>query len=386
MRILVVFIDMVRVDQLNLINPHSKETALDIHLKKLGGTLFTRCFTPGPDTPRSNACMQTGLYPYFNGCDTRIKWPKYFIKDNISTIFDHAFSQDYTINACVRKHTIETGLLRYKGDTLINYFEGYKDFVENAEINKNTLSFLYDPDWHTAISDLHSTQRAFREGDRVVSFLFEKYIDGNYIDKYDYTIIYSDHGFQFQSESNRMKSKLELLNNGRNQVLLFIHKKGDEKIMVDNRLSSMLDLYATLEDLLGCSDFRQGYSLLDKPQRKILHIEDHQDFKVYPEVMVKQWRVITNRYDVCTDGKRYTCDKDSDTYKEIDTYLREYSPKYSEYVKQLEVWDHYAELSNDISPYYVVGEKRVGKCKVLIYKILQNLKARMDKLIGKYLQ
>ena len=106
MKILVLFIDMVRVGELNLFNSTKEETHLDHNLKDLGGTLFTRCYTPGPDTPRSNACMQTGLYPYFNGCDTRIKWPKYFIKEEISTIFDHAYNKGFTINACIRKHTV----------------------------------------------------------------------------------------------------------------------------------------------------------------------------------------------------------------------------------------------------------------------------------------
>lgn len=89
MKILIVFIDMVRVDHLNTYNPRAKESLLDKRIRRLGGVLFTRCYTPGPDTPRSIACMQTGLYPYFNGCDTRIRWPKFFIKDDITTIWDH---------------------------------------------------------------------------------------------------------------------------------------------------------------------------------------------------------------------------------------------------------------------------------------------------------
>lgn len=383
MKILVVFIDMVRVTELNLYNDKKNETFLDRNLRTIGGALFTKCYTPAPDTPRSNACMQTGLYPYFNGCDTRIKWPKFFIKDEITTIFDHAYNNDYTINACIRKHTLETGLLKCRVNTKINLFENYSDFIEKAKIDTHVLSFVYDPDWHTAITDYSSTQKAFIEGDRVVSKLFEKYLTKEYCEQYDYVLIYSDHGFQFQSESNKMKDNLELLDDGRNQLLMFIHKQGDNEIKKDNRLSSMLDLYATLEELIGCSDFRDGYSLLGDPKRRILHIEDHQDFKVYPEVMIKQWRVISDRYDIRTDAKRYTCDKSSEIFKEIDNYLREYSPKYSDYVKQLRVWEHYAELSNDSSPYYIVGEKRGGKYELIINKVLQYLKMRIINIGGK---
>ncbi len=379
MKILVVFIDMVRVGELNLFNSSKGETHLDRHLKKLGGTLYTRCYSPGPDTPRSNACMQTGLYPHYNGCDTRIKWPKYFIKNDITTIFDHAYNQGYIINACIRKHTVETGLLKYKEDTNINFFENYNEFVERAQINNNILSFVYDPDWHTAITDFHSTHKAFNEGDRVVSILFEKYITKEYCEQYDYVLIYSDHGFQFQSENNHIKSKLELLDDGRSQILMMIHKRGDNGLRTDNRLSSMLDLYATMEDLIGCSDFRQGFSLLREEKRKILHIEDHQDFKVYPEVMIKQWRVISDKYDVRTDAKIYTCGMDNEIFNEVDQYLRNYSPKYADYVKQLDVWKHYAELSNDTSPYYIVGEKRANKNILLFNKIFQIIKSKIVK-------
>lgn len=383
MKILVLFIDMVRVGELNLFNSTKEETHLDHNLKDLGGTLFTRCYTPGPDTPRSNACMQTGLYPYFNGCDTRIKWPKYFIKEEISTIFDHAYNKGFTINACIRKHTVETGLLKYSETTKINYFGNYTDFIKKSKIDENVFSFVYDPDWHTAITDYHSTLNAFREGDRVVSKLFKKYLTKDYCEQYDYVIVYSDHGFQLQSENNYIKSKLELLDDSRNQILMFIHKQGDVDIKRDNRLSSMLDLYATIENLIDCSDYRQGYSLLEEPKRRILHIEDHQDFKVYPEIMIKQWRVISDEFDVRTDAKSYTCNRDSEVFKKVDSYLRRYSPKYIEYTKQLDVWRHYAELSNDNSLYYVIGEKRGGKYELLMNKLWQKLKEIVIKKFSK---
>ena len=379
MKILVVFIDMVRVNQLNLFDVSKPETLLDRKLRKMGGTLFTRCYTPAPDTPRSNACMQTGLYPYFNGCDTRIKWPKYFIKEDITTIFDHANDSGYTINACIRRHTVETGLLKYKDSTKVTFFNDYHDFIENAHISNNCLSFVYDPDWHTAITDYHSTDKAFYEGDRVVSKLFEKYITESYYNQYDYVIIYSDHGFQFRKENDSMRSKLELLDDGRNQILLLIRKKEDTSIIRDNRLASMVDLYATIEKLIGKTDCRHGYSLLEEPRRKILHIEDHQDFRVYPEVMIKQWRIITETYDVRTDAKDYSCGSNAQIIKEIESYLKEYSPKYTEYVKQLTVWKHYSELSNDTSDYYVVGEKRKSKLLLFLHNTIHKLKSILFK-------
>ena len=51
MRILTVFIDMIRPNELPLFNKNILiKNPLDDTLKKLGGTQYD-CFTPGPDTP-----------------------------------------------------------------------------------------------------------------------------------------------------------------------------------------------------------------------------------------------------------------------------------------------------------------------------------------------
>lgn len=373
MKLLVIFIDMVRVDQLNLFVSTNKETCLDRNLKQIGGTLFTKCYTPGPDTPRSNACMQTGLYPFFNGCDTRIKWPKYFIKDDVTTIFDHAVEKGYNINLCVRKHTLDTGLINCKNQERINYYSNFEEFVGNCDVSDNTLSYVYDPDWHTAVTDYHASRQSFYEGDKVVSVLFDKYLTQDYLDKYDKVIIYSDHGFSFQKESDRRTSKLDLLDDSRNKILLLIRGRDSKTLVKDDRLASMLDLYATMEDLIGGTEFRQGYSLLRPSERTVLHIEDHQDFKVYPEVMIKLWRVISNQYDIRTDGVHYTCEHHSEIFKEVEDYLSRMSPKYCDYRKQLNVWKHYEKLSNDSSGYYIVGLPRASKCVITTYKVLMRL-------------
>ena len=371
MKILVVFIDMVRVTELNLLDNRKKETLLDKRLKSIGGTLFTRCYSPGPDTPRSNACMQTGLYPFFNGCNTRIKWPRYFIKENITTIFDHAIEKGFEVNHCVRPHSFETGLLKFKDSPMVhNYNDHYKEFFKKENFSTDSLSFVYTPDWHIANTDLSYTPYAFRKGDEAVDKLFELYLPQDLIDEFDYTIIYSDHGFQFESESVHMKNKLELLDDGRNKLLTLIHKKGDSNICKDDRIASIVDIYATIEQLLGGNDFRQGFSLLDQPQRTITHVEDHQDFRVYPEVMIKQWRVISDEYDIRTDVYT-TIDKNGHKadLQLIDTYLRKFSPHYADYVKQLEVWKHYAVLSKEEGNRYMVGLRRSNKFVIKLFRL-----------------
>lgn len=364
MKILVVFIDMVRVDHLHTYNPKAKTSLIDKLLERLGGTVFTRCYSPGPDTPRSLACMQTGLYPHFNGCDTRIKWPKFFVKDEITTIWDHAVIEGWKVNLCCNKNESQIGFFKYKESSHIRHFYTPEEYMKGSDFSDHSISFFGIPDMHTAITDYNATDYAFQKGDEIVNMYFEKFITDEYLSQFDYVVVFSDHGCQMVSESRQMKSTLELLDDGRNQLLMMVHKKGEKGITKDERLASITDLFATLEGLIGCSDFRQGYSLLDKPCRSITHVEDHQDFKVYPEIMIKQWRVISNAFDIRTDVKSTIIDKGTEQDLEnVTSYLLEYSPHYADYRKQLKVWDYYDTFKEDENNdnKYFIGVERPSK-------------------------
>lgn len=359
---------MVRVDHLHLFNNQAQETLLDKRLRRLGGTLYTRCFTPGPDTPRSLACLQTGLLPYANGCDTRIKWPKFFVKEGVSTLWDNVVKRGYRVNLCNNEHEVDTGFFKYGANEGINVCYRPESFVNEMVFEDDSLSFIGTPDMHAAIIDYHASEYGFKKGDQLVNSFFNKYLPDDFISQFDYTFIFSDHGYQTEDESNRMKSKLELLDSGRNQLLLFIHKKTDNGVTKDNRLASLVDMFATIEDITGGIDMRHGFSLLKDAQRSILHIEDHQDFRVYPEIMIKQWRVISDDYDIRTDIYQ-TIDKNGvpADLKLIDEYLRENSPKYADYYKQLEVWKAYSILAAEDNSTYYEGSKRKGTIKMPYY-------------------
>ena len=63
MKILVVFVDMIRPNRLSIINKRiSPNTPLDEFLKKLGGTFYKNCFSQGPDTPRSKFSLVSGAH------------------------------------------------------------------------------------------------------------------------------------------------------------------------------------------------------------------------------------------------------------------------------------------------------------------------------------
>lgn len=366
MKILIVFIDMVRVDHLHSYNPSVKPCLIDERLQKIGGTLFTQCFSPGPDTPRSLACMQSGLYPHFNGCDTRIKWPKFFMREEITTIWDHAAQNGWNVNLCCNENEILTGFFKYTETPQIKLFTSPDGFISKGNFSDDSISFIGIPDMHTAITDYNATDYAFQKGDEIVNLYFEKFITDDFVSKFDKVVVFSDHGCQMVEESKRMQSTLELLDNGRNQLLMLVHQKGNVGITKDGRLASILDLYATLENMIGCSDFRQGYSLLEAPQRTITHVEDHKDFKVYPEVMIKQWRVISDSFDIRTDVTNTVITKGSNSDMEaVSSYLLEYSPHYGEYRKQLKVWESYDTLVREVnSEKYFIGIDRPSKRKL----------------------
>jgi hypothetical protein len=180
------------------------------------------------------------------------------------------------------------------------------------------------------------------------------------------------------------KDKLDLLNDGRTNLLMFCHKKGDTTVKIDDRLCTNIDLYATIEKLTGGNDLRDGFSLLDTPQREALHIEDHTDFSVSPEVMIKQWRVITNEIDLRTDIYR-TIDKNgaSCDFNVILPYLKEVSPKILDLQKEYRVWEHYKALCLPQKQYWAGADRvnpRYAKLYRFAYYILYLIKSRIGLL------
>lgn len=372
MKILCVFLDMIRLDHLQLFNPEIKETSLDEFLSSLGGTLYTKCYSPGPDTPRSNACLQTGLLPCFNGCETRIQWPKFFIKDNISTIYDKLAQSGYRVNLCAETNLLDTGLFRYSPSEKIYEYSTPKDFLENGIIEENTFSFIRTGDMHAAINDYHATEKSFKVGFKMIDIFFKQYITRDYINQYDYTIIFSDHGCGVFKESIKKLDPLYLLGNQRSQLLMFLHMRKDKGIKRDERISDITDMYATIADIIGENDFRQGYSFLQKAiPGRIIHIEDHTDFKVYPEQMIKQWRVISETFDISTDINHFLIKKGSvDDLKKCEQRLSEYSSNYLKYKKQLDVWKYYDEIRKDEDAKFFVGVTRISKRKNKIIRLV----------------
>ena len=74
MKILAIFVDMLGADYLNVANPNAAQTDIDRMLLDIGGTFYTNCYTPAPDTPRSFACRSEERRV---GKECRSRWSPY---------------------------------------------------------------------------------------------------------------------------------------------------------------------------------------------------------------------------------------------------------------------------------------------------------------------
>ena len=59
----------------------------------------------------------------------------------------------------------------------------------------------------------------------------------------------------------------------------------------------------------------------------------------------------------------------NDDIKKADEYLRTVSPKYADYVKQLQVWSYYDTLKNDESSKYFIGIERANSWALFPIKL-----------------
>lgn len=376
MKILIVFLDMIRTDHMNIYNPKCEDTPLDTYFKEIGGTLYNRCYTPGPDTPRSNACMQTGYFPNNNGCDIRLKWPRDYIKPGIATFFDKAIEKGYVINICSSDVLKHIGLLKIREEEKINWFNNPHDFVEKSKITDDTICYIADQDMHFSIDDFNSTEYGIKNGFAKIVKLLNLYINNSFIDKFDHVFFYSDHGVRLLSEKYSQKHILDLLNDGRTRILMFHHNNGDNYVKVSQKLSCIVDLYSTICNLIGDQELRQGENMIsDKSNdERIVFVEDHDNFSVGANIGIAQWRVISDTFDLRTNIFETIIDKGSE--KDIDKaigYLKKVSPSVEKMIKYVEFRKKYADLKE--SDCYLVGDKRLDIPKRLFIRILLKIQS-----------
>ena len=292
MKVLMLFVDMLRPNRFGSYNNEIQTNQIDDLIESLGGTLYTNCFSPAPDTPRSMACYYTGLLPKENGCDSRVKWPGKFLKEGFPTLFDPFIEQNYQLNFFSNPNERQGGLFPPGIEETGVHNQDYdlKKYLSNLTLADNHLVFLSIPDYHWALQDWGYTRKAERVAISETSKSLDIVFDQLNKDDFDHIFIFSDHGFKFNAQL-RAEEGFKFLNRDRANIFMFYRKKGDQELSHKDKLCSIQDLSHSVNDIMGLEN---NFSLLNDRERDYVVIEDHQSVsgpKVNEDVDI--WAIVT---------------------------------------------------------------------------------------------
>jgi len=374
MKILAIFIDMLGADYLHIANPKAPQNEMDNLLDSLGGTFFTSCYTPAPDTPRSTACMWSGLYPKANGCNNRLKYPGRYLcaPNNIWETLDKA---GFELNIYLKSTINGIGFLPKPYEEKA-YDGTIQDFCNSITIKDDSFTFFYIPDLHYYLDNYGYTQKHLINGTKLCASLLENIFDRYDKDTFDYICIFSDHGFRYEQVKNDY-----LLDTDRVRTTMFIRKKGEKLVSVDNRLCSNLDLMPTVCEManLKCPSNLDGVSILSNYHEYVL-LEDHEDFSVKLGQTIEHWGVVTEDgiFRLECSGK-WDCEHIGNT--SLEQWEKIIRVKMDDYDQNRMLWDalHIYDGNKIANNRYSNGEiirrpLRKLKCVILIKLILIKVK------------
>ena len=311
MNILIFFGDMVRVNRLNIYNNDLSDTPIDNTLRKLGGTFYDNCFTPAPDTPRSMACLFSGLLPKNNGCDTRTKWPGKFLAETNKSFLRVFQENGFSVNSYVHAGVSNLFFPRdvYEGMNQINDFQRFLEVVRETNKDSNNIYFVQNMDYHYCVDDLSASHKSETQGNKRVADSINRVLENRKDDFFDLIIIFSDHGCKLIGESQNWDS---FLDEDRTKILMFIHRKGDQGINKVRHLTSIIDLYPYLFEKY-LQDFGtnpaslvfDGKSLDCPESDRLLFVEDHYNYSK-GKGFSTSFGSLTNIWGVVSDRFRYT--------------------------------------------------------------------------------
>lgn len=275
MKILFLFCDMLRPDQLNSVNPNKEKGEIDGWLEKLNGTLYTRAFSPAPDTSRSMGAFFTGLYPNRNGCREIEHYPRVYLETE-NHIFKFLLEQQLKIYLFANPPKFHKQFpegVPEKSDCFFDPLDMIKQV--RADKEENSLTFFTINDYHSSIGLSSTASIGNRNGQMHLSNTFSYIFDVLAPDYWDHIFIFSDHGCKFYNESRR---GLDVLDYDRTAITLFWHKKGDRKLVKNDRIVSIMDIYPTVMELFGkdpSPENLDGKSLLSTDDSSYLVIENN---------------------------------------------------------------------------------------------------------------
>lgn len=382
MKILFLFCDMVRPGVLDFNN--SKNKSFEGLLKSMGGTYYSNCFSHGPDTGRSMGCYWSGFTPPDNGCDTRAKYPKFYL--NKTSFLDILTELKYDLYFFTNPNEKVLGCLPPKYDEIgkHNIDLDLDKFVESIDLSKdNIFAHIALTDFHWALDDYGANEIGVANGLRILYESISNIFKIIPSDVFDYIFVFSDHGFKFQKEYDT-EDKIYMLNRDRSNVLMFIHEKGKNHFGYNDKLCSLVDVYPTIMGMINHPYNGYGNSLFSDKEPAYIIADEHGSFLPEASQKIEYWALIKkdviylrSYYEYCRDdGKPFDLSKD-----EFDETLCKLSTSFRETYKQLKILDLYRVMATDKS-FYTNGEPRF-----IIEKndYIGRLKRKINKLKWKYL-
>jgi|AntAceMinimDraft_10_1070366.scaffolds.fasta_scaffold01354_6 arylsulfatase A-like enzyme len=390
MKILFVFCDMLRANLLKNFNKNIKKNGqIDDLFNRIGGTVYTNCYTPAPDSPRSLASFHTGMYPKNNGCDVRIKWPNFYLNNNLKTIYDILFENKFEILIHSPKDRLKVGFLPPRLPFKINIYTSLDNFEKSMgkKIAKrnNIFGMISLIDYHKSIRDNGASSLGDYWGQQHLVNAIEHFFDNIDADNFDYIFIFSDHGFVLKSE--KKINTLFFTHDKKTKITMFIRKKGDDKITINDKLSSIMDVFPTLQDILNITTKTKsdGISLFDNKEHESIVIEDHKDFNVSLEQVIENWAVRTKEYFYfknleenalfrvnSTNNYSRITQPDDILVKKLEKMIEQKSSSYKNNLKQYKILKYYKQMSESRDT-YSDGQNRVKNIHNIFFKIKRKL-------------
>lgn len=340
MKFLFLFIDTLRPNLMNVINPKFEESELDKLLKNLGGTIYINCFTPGPDTPRGLACFWTGLIPMKNGCDKRIRYPKFYLNGNVENLWDTFKNYGYGINIYSRQQISDVGV--FPESIQPKKYQDIKEFISSVSIVDNSVTFIALTDYCDGLGEYNYSMNGVKKGHKKTSDALNLFFNKYNKNEFDYIFIFSDHGHKTLKE--RTESAQYLLSKDRTNIFAMIRKKNDSDIIYNEKMCSIIDFYPTIKQIIGenAPDYLDGISLISQEEHEYIVAEDHNYFTPETNQLIDRWAVIRKNSIYFRDLSGWT--NSPETMEENDRIIARHSQHFKIAEKEKQVLESYSKI------------------------------------------
>ena len=389
MKILMLFCDMLRANKLTTVNKNIRRpTPFDNWLNEFGGCSYVNCYTPGPDTPRSLACLYTSLYPKSNGCKTRIEWPGFYLNEDLQTMFQFLNKNRFKIYTNFPESSIQVGICTEKDLKVITNYTTFLDLINKKKIkgdNQNEVFFIYLNDFHHCISDFDGLPIGLKVGQKKLLDSFNIFFKKYNKDIFDFTFIFSDHGCLLKDDLINSNEKFYLLNDNRSKIFMHLRKKGDKYLSKDYSLRTIMDIYPTISDILAkpLKFESDGISLMSKRKRKFVIMEDSTQFTPHVGINSNIWRYKELNFSLYLDPniKKIELEDNFKKFSKVPNSklilnkilkrVKDISCAYKEIYKRQKILSFYSTINEQT--YFSDGTLRTSKISTNFYKLLSKV-------------